>query len=40
MNPIVRDLAAACRPVSITVTLDYRGRSGLHTVAATAYTAG
>jgi len=29
---ILRDLVAACRPRSMTVTLDYRVRGGLHTV--------
>ena len=29
---ILRDLAAACRPKSMTVTLDYRVRGGLHSV--------
>ncbi len=29
---ILRDLAAACRPKSMTVTLDYKVRGGLHTV--------
>jgi len=29
---ILRDLAAACRPKSMTVTLDYKVRGGLHCV--------
>jgi len=30
----------ACRPVSMTVTLDYKVRGGLHTVTTAAYTGG
>ena len=37
---ILRDLVAACRPVSMTVGLDYRVRGGLHTVTSATYTAG
>ena len=30
-NRILRDLVAACRPLRMTVTLDYKPRGGLHT---------
>ena len=30
-NRILRDLAAACLPVTMTLTLDYKTRGGLHT---------
>ena len=32
-----RDLASACRPRRMTVTLDYKMRGGLHTVTTAAY---
>lgn len=34
---LLRDLAAACRPRRMTVTLDYRVRGGLHTVTTATY---
>ena len=34
---IVRDLAAACQPRRMTVTLDYKVRGGLHTVTEAVY---
>ena len=38
-NRILNDLAAACQPRSITITLDYNTRGGLHTVVTAHYPA-
>jgi 7-cyano-7-deazaguanine reductase len=34
---LLRDLAAACKPRRMTVTLDYKVRGGLHTVTTASY---
>ena len=36
-NRILKDLVAACQPLRMTVTLDYRVRGGLHTSVAVDY---
>jgi 7-cyano-7-deazaguanine reductase len=36
---ILRDLVAACSPRSMTITLDYKVRGGLHTVTTASYPA-
>ena len=38
-NRILNDLAAACQPRSMTLTLDYNTRGGLHTVVTAHYPA-
>ena len=38
-NRILNDLAAACQPRSMTITLDYNTRGGLHTVVTAHYPA-
>ncbi len=39
-NRILKDLVAACRPRSMTVTLDYRLRGGIHTSVSVEYAGG
>jgi 7-cyano-7-deazaguanine reductase len=34
---ILNDLVAVCQPISITVTLDYKVRGGIHTVVTSKY---
>jgi 7-cyano-7-deazaguanine reductase len=34
---LLRDLAAACQPQRMTITLDYKVRGGLHTVTSASY---
>jgi 7-cyano-7-deazaguanine reductase len=38
-NRILNDLVAACKPRSMTLTLDYNTRGGLHTVVTSHYPA-
>ncbi len=38
-NRILKDLVASCKPVRMTVTLDYNVRGGLHTCVAVSYQA-
>ena len=37
VNRILNDLVAVCQPISITVTLDYKVRGGIHTVVTSKY---
>ena len=39
-NRILKDLVAVCRPRSMTVTLDYRPRGGIHTSVSVEYAGG
>ena len=37
VNRILNDLVATCQPRSMTITLDYKVRGGIHTLVSVAY---